>query len=64
MSKVKTIKATPDNPEPQPPHGGDWRREANGDLTLVQATAPEAAPPPTPAPAPTPAASGKQPPKE
>lgn len=65
MSKVKTIRATPENPEPLPPHGGDWRRQPNGDLTLVESTAPEAPPPPAPATATTPAAAGgKQPPKE
>ena len=48
-----TVPATPDNPNPQPPHGGDWLRQEDGSLTLVQhtqdrATAPaEATPTPT-----------------
>lgn len=44
-----TVKATPQNPLPAPPHGGDWRREANGDLTLVHATT-ERSPEPAPTP--------------
>lgn len=64
MSTTKTIRATPDNPLPLPPHGGDWVRQANGDLTLAHTTKPEKVDPTTPPPAPTPAPAGKQPPKE
>lgn len=58
-----TVPATPENPLPMPPHGGDWRREADGSLTLLQTTLPE---PPAGAAAGSAAkpAGKKQPPKE
>ena len=38
MKKISTRSAVAGQPEPQPPHGGSFIREADGSLTLTERT--------------------------